>query len=741
MRAARAFRAFRLAAVSVLLALAAAPATALAQEAEAADTAAPPKKPTPKRRWQDLKLPPLREYVPPGPERVVLPNGLVLFLLEDHELPVIDLVAWVRAGEVHETREEAGLASICGAVMRTGGIEKRTGDELDEELEGLAAAVEVGIALDHATASLSCMAEDFDRVLPIFVEVLRRPAFRQEKIDLEKQQHISAIARRNDDPSGIASREFRRALYGDDSPYGWTEEVPTIEAVTRDALVAFHQRYFAADRAVVGVVGDFDAKAMRKKIEAALGDWEKAKEPLPPAPAVAKERAPKAYLVDKGDVNQSTIVLGHLGYQRRPDDADHFVAIVANGVLGGSGFASRLMQKVRTEMGLSYGTYSIVDAPYTYRGSFRLVCQTKCETTARATRAVIAELEKICSEPVTEEELRVVKESILQSMVFENDSRGEVISRAIRFEYYGFPQDYLERLQAGVARVTAADVLRVAKDRFKPAELTALVVGARAQFDEDPAKLFGRAVQTIDVEEPAFGKAHGPVHHATAADKERGRELVKKAIDALGGLDALAAVRAIQFKGKVTLKMGPNEMVMDMSQLVQYPNKMRQEISGPAGQITQVFDGEKGYAVTPFGAQELKPSQAKELSSELENGDIPLLLKAARGVIEPAAAGQADVGGKAAAVVRLGDHKLFLDPATGTLLRKETSGAQGAIAIEYADWQPAGGIQVARKLKQETGGQSVELSIDEVLVNPDVPADAFAKPEKKPAGASGGKMK
>ncbi|MEE8613419.1 MAG: insulinase family protein, partial [Nitrospirales bacterium] len=179
-------------------------------------------------RVEDLTYPPLPEVKIPQPTRVVLPNGMVVFLIEDHELPLVGVSAKIRTGARLEPVDKVGLAGLTGTVLRSGGTTTRSGNALDEYLEGKAASVETSIGQSSGSAAMSCLAEDFPEVLKVFGDVLRNPAFDPEKLAIAKNQVIAGIARQNDNPDSIVSREYRKLIYGKDSPYAWQETYATV---------------------------------------------------------------------------------------------------------------------------------------------------------------------------------------------------------------------------------------------------------------------------------------------------------------------------------------------------------------------------------------------------------------------------------------------------------------------------------------------------------------------------------
>ena len=449
------------------------------------------------RDYNSLQYLKLRDIEIPKVQQVTLSSGMRLFLLEDHELPLINMSVRIRTGSIYEPAEKIGLASITGMVMRTGGTTSKTGDEIDEELERIAASVETGIGLNSSSASMSVLKADLDTGLAILADVLMNPAFREDKIILAKMQHRSSIARRNDNVGAIAGREFDKLIYGRDSVYARHTEYATIDNIGRDDLVTFHKKFFGPNNMMLAVWGDFDTKQMIEKIEQVFKGWEKIDLQLPDAPAVDYEFRGTINLVHKGDVNQSNIYLGHIGGLM--SDPDYFALIVMNKILGG-GFTGRLFKNVRSREGLAYSVFGSYSANYDYPGEFYVGCQTKSESTVHAIRAMIREIEKMRESEVTDNELALAKDSFLNSFVFNFDTKGEVVNRLMTYEYFSYPADFLQRTKANVEKVTKADVLRVAQKHLQPDKLQILAVGRPDDFDE-PLSVLG-PVNEIDITIP-----------------------------------------------------------------------------------------------------------------------------------------------------------------------------------------------------------------------------------------------
>jgi zinc protease len=452
---------------------------------------------TPVTTYKELKYPPLGKIRVPDPMRFQLANGMIVYLLEDHELPTVSMTVMVRAGSFWEPVSKAGLAAICGTVLRTGGSATRNGDQIDRELDRLGASVETDVSGDMTTVGSFALKEDADVTLAILADILQHPAFPEDKIELAKIDQRASIDRRNDDPAGIAYREFPRVIYGKDSPFAHQTEHATINAIARDDVVQFHRQFFQPENAMAAVWGDFRSPEMRTRIEQALGAWSRGGHERPKTPEVDRSSKAGIYALRKDDVNQSTILMGRLG--GRMDDPDYFPLSVMNNILG-TGFSSRLFSQVRSEQALAYAVWSSWDGVFDYPGTFTASGGTKSETTVKLVHAIQHEIERMALEPVTDAELVRGKDSILKGMAFEFDSTGKILGRLLTYEYYAYPRDFLERYQEGIAKVTKADVQRVAKQYLKAGDFAILVLGKEKDFDA-PLSSLGK-VTRIDITIP-----------------------------------------------------------------------------------------------------------------------------------------------------------------------------------------------------------------------------------------------
>ena len=417
------------------------------------------------------------EFTPPEPDRVVLENGMVVYLLEDHELPLISMTATMRTGSWLDPAERIGLASLTGSVMRTGGGGGLSAERVDEELEQFAGDVGISIGRQSGSASLDVLSKDLKRGLQILAGLIRTPAFEPARVELAKLQAIEGIRRRQDNPGSIVGREFVKLLFGADHPTARESSIESITRVTRDDLVAFHRKTIYPNGLMLGVTGDFDKSAMLALLREVFGDWGKGEVPVlkiadVPQSPMAK---PVVRFVNK-ETSQTHIRVGHLSIKEQ--DPDYVALAIANDILGGSSFRSRLFNDVRTKRGLAYSVGSRLNSGVHDQGVWLMRAETKLSSTQEVITRFVANMERMRTELVTDRELTEAKEAYVNSFVFSFASSSAIVGRLIELEYDGLPKDFLQQLRARVIALTKDEILAAAKKHFNPERLTIVAVGA-----------------------------------------------------------------------------------------------------------------------------------------------------------------------------------------------------------------------------------------------------------------------
>lgn len=445
-------------------------------------------------RVDELRYPPLHEFAIPRPERVVLDNGLVVLLLEDHELPLVEATALVRSGSRLDPPQKVGLADLASRVLRTGGTERLPSDQLDDWLESRAASIEALSTADSTRLTLSALAQDFPDVLRVFADVLRRPAFDKARLEVARNQSIAMVARQNDESDEILFREFQEIIYGPDSPYGASETLASLRSIQRDDVVQWHRQSFHPDRIVLGLVGDFRTADALQLLREVFGDWLRGPRAALPETPYRTQPTPGVFWVDKADAAQSSLLLGHLGI--RKDNPDFYAVEVLNHVLSGS-FAARLISEVRTRKGLAYSVDGRVASDWGHPSIAYLYTSTKTATTGAGIQALLDEARGLRTRPPSAEEVDKAKQGILSSFIFNVDTKREVLAQQLTLELFGYPLDWLSRYRAGIEAVTVEQVRDAAVRHLRPEDFTILVVGP-AEGRDRPLTDFGK-VTPVDV--------------------------------------------------------------------------------------------------------------------------------------------------------------------------------------------------------------------------------------------------
>jgi len=686
-----------------------------------------------KEPWEKIDIPELNEFQMPDYERVELDNGMVLYLAEDHFLPMLRLSATIRAGSIYEPADKVGLASMTGTVLRTGGAGDRTGDEIDALAEARGLVVETSIGQATGSAYLSCLKEDQALGLELLADILMRPRFAEDKIDLAKEEQKTAISRRNDEPMQIAMREAMKVLFGPDHPLARHPEYDTIAAVGRDDMVAFHDTYFHPDRMYLVVIGDFQRDQMVQAIEDAFAGWAKATQPLPPDPEI--QALPRTVnTIDKDDLTQSTIVLGHKGI--RNDDPNYAGIVVGNEILGG-GFSSRLFKEVRSNRGWAYSVGSRPGTGWRFPGMFMAFTMTKNSTVQQSIDVILDEIQRMVTEPVTEVELQKAKDSILNSEVFNYDTEREVLDRLVLFEMYGYPPDFLDTYQEQVRSLTPAKVLAACQAVWHPDQLSILALGNPAEWDGDLTK-FG-PVNEIDITipEPAMDLE---IPAATEESLAKGHELMAGLLAKSGG-EALTGLKSYHEVSVLTADtpMGPLDINLD--KVVVFPDRLHMVTKLPFGEQTQVVTADGGWAKGMSGLQDMSGEQLEDARAQLKM-DMLAILRNLDGyrcqALEPT-----DVDGVACNpvyVTREGeddDFQLyFLDAATGLVYMQQAqgnnpmTGAPATMRVYVDEHATMDGVQMPSQQRMFYDDEKfADIALKTFEANPEVDAAIFEKPQ------------
>ncbi len=669
----------------------------------------------------------------PDIESVTLDNGIRIYLIEDHDFPLVKARVRLAAGGYLDPADKVGLADITGSVLRTGGTAKMTGDEIDEKLESLGATVETGIGATSGSAYMNILSDYTDVGLEILADVLRTPVFDQDKIELAKTEQKSAIARRNDDAWDICFREFQKKIYGAESPYARHTEYSTINAVTREDLLAFHKQFITPENVMIAVWGDFNKTEMLDKLKKYFGDWPKGSGLVPALPQVDYKYQSSLGFIDKKNINQSKIRIGHIG--GLVTDPDYHATIVMNNILGAS-FGSRLFNNVRSKQGLAYSTGGVYRSNISYPGYFFSYCFTKSESTVDAIKSIIKEIRDMQTVPPTEAEMRMGKDSYLNSFVFNFEDKADILDRMMTYDYYGLPRDFIFKEKEMVEKVTAADVIAAAQKRLHPDALHIMVVGNGDEFGT-PLSSLG-TVETLDVSIPS-GEGTEAVA-ITPESLQKGKEFMLKAVTASGGIENFKKIKSTQAKMTLTLITPQGEFSIKSESFYLLPDKSRDVMTTPMGEIISVTNGDKVWTKQGPAVTEGNDEQVQESKKDFFRNTVLTFQHLESPDYKFAYLGQDQLDGKPVELIQVASadgvmkYKLALDATTFMPAAKmyfgQTMMGPGNLTEKYSDFKTVGGVKLPHMTKIESDGNPVaNVEISNYTVNVAADETLFAKPQ------------
>ncbi|HKJ93658.1 MAG TPA: pitrilysin family protein [Longimicrobiales bacterium] len=435
-----------------------------------------------------LAYPPLK-FEAPKPVRFELSNGITVFYLHDASLPLVDLVAEFKGGYAYFPRERYAAASAMASMLRTGGTQHLAPDSVDAVIEDYALNITTASSGGRYLLAVNTLTKNLDVAFDLWVDMIRRPRFDPAQVETWRTKELESARRVRDFPGSLAVLEFNRVMFGD-NPTGWMMRPSdlTPDKLSPAVMRATHHAIFCPGNTVLGLTGDINLAAARSRMEAAFGHWA-------PCPAKLQEPAPpriqggrRVYVIQK-DIPQSTVVLGEAGGVLLKDNRDYYASRIANWILGGGGFSSRLVQRLRTDEGLAYSAASVWGASSRHERIVGAITHTRAGSTIQATRLILSTIEGMRMQAPSADEVNLARESIVNGFVFSFSSPAQIVARKMGFLLDEFPEDWLERYLRGVEAIRPNDVLYVMRRYVDPSNMVILIVGNVPAFDASPDSL------------------------------------------------------------------------------------------------------------------------------------------------------------------------------------------------------------------------------------------------------------
>lgn len=683
-----------------------------------------------KRKINRITYPELNKFELPEIKKSRTANGIKLRLIKNEKLPLIDLDILVRGGDSYDPTAKVGLATITARLLRIGGTKNMKPDQLDQLLDSKGISISCSSDTDFFTISLSCLRENFLEAVSILSRMLLQPAFDKDKLEEIKAQLSSSISRRNDDPNSINSREFNTIIYGKSSPFAAVLEHEHIENISIKDINDFYGTFFAPGNMLAGVTGPIEIEEVKAVFEKYFGHWN-TKTRIPSYPTVTtREYDFKVAFAEKSNLNQSYFSIGHLGIKDDINDFKEKAKIKVFNSIFSQGFTSRLMNRVRVKMGLTYGIGGGIITEYLYPGKTYFTTFTKSESTIAAVRAIFDEIDSIRKEKVTEKELKDAKDYFLNSYVFEFSSPEKILSSALAREFYGIAEDFQKNLIESIKNVTAEDVLETARKYLHPEKMIVFIVGKEKDIPGNLSEL-GK-VKKIDISippPPLKEKIPAP----TEETLKKGQQLIASL--AKGKYRAYRSLKSLEILADMKMTLAGRTLPIGIKSITLYPDKYYNEMSVMGMKVQVIVDGNEGV-MRQMGQE--RPLPKKDID-ENRFSDLYFILKSGKKYTFQYLK-ETDIDGKKYDVLYIFDAeknwlKLFINKETNLIEIEEKMsklpGMSGLAREIKSDFKTIGGIPFAHKSETFVKGKKVgETIIKEVKVNPSVDKSIF-RIEKK----------
>lgn len=682
---------------------------------------------------------------PVGPERPFtfpahtaskLDNGLTVFVVEDHRQPVVSATLMLpgAGAAAHPRAEFAGLASMTAGLLRQG-TATRSAQQIAESIDRVGGSLSANATDDYTTASVTVLTTTLDTGFELLADIVQKPAFAQDEIERWRRQALSSLQVAYRDPEYLRDVVGGRIAYGD-HPYAFpTDGLPdTVRALSREAVVTFHQERYSPNGAYLAIAGDITAAAGADLAKKYFGAWKGAAVHPPTAPAPKNQR--KVVVVDQPDAVQTQFGMIGVGVPR--NHPDWLALSVANQVLGGS-FNSRLNLRLRAKEGLTYGANSSIESNR-LAGMWNATSFTRTEETANAMKVMLEVISDFKKNPATPAELNEATAYLSGVFAIQSETANAVAGRVLTMALNGLPADYWQTYRDRVRKTTAAEVSAAVGRHVQPDQLTIVAVGNASGFAKGLAPLGEVTIvpaAKLDLTQPNLQARQESAAGPDAA--ARGMATIKSAAEAHGGAAKIADVKDVTTSGDLTLSTPAGDMQGKAKSVVLQPDKTRGVLTLPIGELTQVFDGTSGSIVPPgMDPMPLPAEMVPEMRrAVLLSGGFGVLREALNGNAQVAALEPKTVEGTALDRVswKKGDLDMVLgfDPKTHLLMnvtyRGMTQQGMADSEMRLSDYKPAanGLVVPGRVMTFQNGQKLVEVTVSDWQFNTGVSPDIFKK--------------
>jgi zinc protease len=703
-----------------------------------------------------------------------LGNGMQVVTVLHHEQPAVSIRLLVRAGAAQDPRGKGGVATLTAALLDQG-TSTKSAFQIADAIDSIGGALGTGAGSDLSFVNAVVMKDSFGVAMDLLADVVRNPAFADEEIDRQKQQAVSGLQVSQNDPDYLASVVFDRLVYGF-HPYGLPNSgtAESLTTVTRQDLQEFHARYFVPNNMILAIVGDVTGDEAFGAAERVFGKWPRADVPAqklmePPPPTR------RVVIIDKPDAVQTEIRVGHLGIPRK--HADYMAVDLAFKILGGEG-ANRLHRVLRSERGLTYGASADIQT-LKQTGDFVAETDTRTDTTGEALRLIFEEYSRLRRDRVHERELADAQAYLAGNFPLTIETPDAIATQVLNAVFYELPLEEIPTYRERVQAVSPDDVQRAARTYVHPDRLAVVLVGNASgflpqlkglgfteyeviPFDEvdlmaaslrreakTGAGPMGLGIGPVAMPELKFRRTSGfaranyspqTAQSAQANKGKSGQDLIRRVVDAKGGLARLKGVKTVTAEAKTTFRMeqGPLESVTKT--YIAYPDKFRVDASVAGADVVQVYNSGEAWQRDPNGVREAPEPMRQEFTASVRRDMFPLLIAAAEGSLTTKLLPEEGRDGKVLRVAEVSGEgvspvRLYIDSSYQVVRQTfSTTGPDGrAVQAEevFSEYRDVDGIQVPFRAEVLRNGRPIlERTLTQVQFNTELDPKLFARPQQ-----------
>lgn len=433
------------------------------------------------------------KFKPIKPKVEKIKEGILMYSVEDKELPIINSYVIFKVGNIHDPIGKEGLAKITFNLMLRGGTSELDPNQLEEKIDFLGSKISVAVNKEYSYINLWSLSKNFLESWNLLENILKHPRFDSNRFEVEKNKELEIIRRRWDEPRQIGFTMLNELIYGKEFPDIRRTTSSSINSISMNDIRSFYNNYILNREIIIGVAGNIEADKLNKLFRASFKDWRGVRVKEINLPKAKLHSKPAVYLINKEDLTQAIVCMGHLGLNRL--DRDNAEISVLNFIYGTGGFNSQLLREIRSNRGLAYSAYGRVGLDRDL-GTFISFTQTKNESVAEVIKIMLQIMQNIINNPVSEVELQTAINYEQNSFIHKFNSPQAILLESIILDFEGYPKDYLDTYISRIKKVTADKVEEMAKRSIRPNELIILVVGKKEEIKAQLAELnIGKVIE------------------------------------------------------------------------------------------------------------------------------------------------------------------------------------------------------------------------------------------------------